>query len=113
MNQIPLEKLTKDELITLINTHSYIRTPDATRVYYESRAKKNQKESEKVRTEIDEVLEAQKITSMEFNLCRDLNEKMKLAKKLSSMESKWLDLNKKWEILYKKGNAIFAECYGD
>jgi len=113
MSKIPLEKLTKDELITLINTHSFIRKPDATRIYYESRSKKNQAEQEKVSAEIDKVLSAQIIAAKEYNECRHLTEKMRLASKLSRLKAEWNTLNTKWEKLYKQSQTIFKDCYGD
>ena len=114
MANLPLSKLTKTELITLINRYDYSgRMRDMARtICYESRADKNRVESEAISKAIEDNLNEQGKIIPEFNSCTEINRKMKLGAKLRCLVKDFNRLNQKWEKSYKKGNSIFTELSG-
>lgn len=114
MKEIPLEKLTKDELIALINRHDWngrIKR-DANLVYYEARDDKNKKESDDISKAIDKNLAEQGELIPEFNNCKDIDQKVGMGNRLVQLGDNLKKLNSQWEKSYKKGNAIFSNIYG-
>jgi len=113
MKNIPFEKLTKSELITLINRcdHSGRIRDQAAQIYFESRNNKNDAESEAISKAIEDNLNAQNELIPEFNACKDIDKKVKIGAKLGKLADDYKKLVKQWQKTTEKGNALFSECY--